>query len=230
MAIEIYKTKKTSQNIMVIFGWTGASYEDVKKKHNLLEKTNIDTIITMVTPIRTTLFSDWEIKMAINKLEAVLTNDYNQKNLFILYYSGGGSLYHPIVHQQLSHRVKGYIFDSSPVPFRQEVFSNWIYHKFNNITKHMIWLISYVPLWTFFNFKICNPLLNTYNQYITDVPMNTKSLFITSKIDPLVPLRHIKKIVESQKSDLLLFDKSDHLEHDVMHPTEYIRKLDEFLV
>jgi hypothetical protein len=60
--------------------------------------------------------------------------------------------------------------------------------------------------------------------------MNTKSLFITSKIDPLVPLRHIKKIVESQKSDLLLFDKSDHLEHDVMHPTEYIRKLDEFLV
>lgn len=163
------------------------------------------------------------------KLKNILFTNYDKKKIYVMYYSGGGSLYHPLIHSELGEDISGYIFDSSPVPFKQNVFSNWIYHKFGSFTKHLVWGLACVPMWLFFNSRVSNPLLSMYNQHILNTKQYSKTLFITSKSDPLVPVHHIGEIVKQQHSDLLLLEDSGHLEHDVIYPSVYRNKLDEFL-
>ena len=225
-----YNTKNKSSNVVVLFGWTGATYEDVVPKHKLLEQSpNVGTILTVITPVSATLFSDTKMESTVDKLQNVLSN-YHSRSVYMLYYSGGGSVYHPLVHNKRLPNVKGYIFDSSPVPFEQRVFSNWISDKMSgSLFKYPVRFLSHFPMWLFFNTRMCNPLLPIYNDYIRKTTPNAKMLVISSKSDPLVPVSHVGSLVKSQRVDLLLFDKSEHLEHDVVYPDEYLRKVTEFL-
>jgi len=226
-----YNTKnKSSPNVFVLFGWTGASYDDVKAKHKLLEQTDVGTIVTVITPPRTILFNDFLMKMTTRKLKNILEDNYCRQKIYILYYSGGGSLYHPLIHEEMAGKISGYIFDSSPVPFKQHIFASWIDSKLGNrLTKFIVGRFSYLLMWPYFNTRMCNPMLLTYNQYVLNTKPNANILLITSKSDLLVPVSHIGDIVKSQSADLLLFDKSGHLEHDNMYPTEYVKKINEFL-
>jgi hypothetical protein len=171
------------------------------------------------------------MKSTIYNLKKIIHRDYENSNIYVLYYSGGGSAYHPIVHHEIGRVVKGYIFDSSPVPFKQSVFSNWIAEKTQNKSlRYLTRLILYLPMLVIFHPKFCNNILHTYNDYILNTPTQNKTLMITSKSDSLVPVNHIDKIVEKNGYNLLIFDKSDHLSHDLLHPTEYINKMKEFMM
>lgn len=207
---------------LIVFGWTASSYEEVKQKCILLKKLKISKLITVVTPIMTTVFSDYFIKETVNDLKQHISqSDY----IYILYYSGGGSLYHPVVHKEITlskkYTVCGYIFDSSPVPFGVSVFMKWL----NNIFLQMIFVMPLFMYMYLFAYK----RLNYYNDYILNVPFEVDTLFITSNNDKLVPIKTTLKIVENQNCYLKIFDSSDHISHDVKYPDEYFNLLNEFV-
>jgi hypothetical protein len=207
----------TSDRTLIIFGWTGATYSQIFEKQKLLQKLPFKYFITIETPILQTIFCN---DFNVNDIKITT------KEVYILYYSGGGSLYHPEVHKMLN--VDGYIFDSAPVPFGTLVFMNWL-AKMHSILA----LLFFIPI-TIYMYTIGYHKLNYYNSYIRNKKFGKNSLFITSKVDPLVPLEHINNIVENQNDDnqncyLKLFEDSDHISHDVKYPEEYIEAISDFI-
>lgn len=227
--VHINNITHTTNNILILFGWTGAKHADLLTKQHLLSQLNVDTIISIETPIRGTLFGNKHMNFIIDALKTTLPIN---ANIYILYYSGGGSLYHPTVCDKLNNcNIRGYIFDSSPVPFGSQVFFDWIGSKLSNpVTSFIAKTIVAVPL-SLYMYTYGYNRLNDYNHHILNEPFTAKTLFITSKVDPLIPYNHIKQIVDNQpNSKLLVFEDSDHIEHDVKYPDAYLLALQEMIM
>lgn len=226
-----------NKNILLLFGWTASNFSDIKKKHILLQNLNINSIITVVTPITDLLFNKKNMIKNITNINKLL-NNYIDCKIYIIYYSGGGSVYYPLIHDNTSYHnlnnISGEIFDSAPVPFKMSVFINWICSKFDSkfINPILIFAIkkfAWLCLYIFFNCMMLNPILYDYNDLILKNKSNGKVLILSSNADLLVPLSHVQNISNKHNYSLHVFNGSDHLEHDTIFPNEYFNQLNKFI-
>ena len=222
-----YTNNHNATDTLILFGWTGANFADVKNKHKTFEKIkNIKKIHTVITPLSTTIFSIFGIKNTVVKLfnKCQEENDFDAP-IHVLFYSGGGSMYYELVDKYFGNKVKSYIFDSAPVPARAKPFAQWIKRNFGfpaSATSYIILLI-YMHFFDCYRLKFTNNAIFKNNN-------NIPSLFINGKHDCLVPKNNLELYkLTRPNSTFFDFDDSLHLEHDTKYPTEYLGLVEKHL-
>lgn len=203
---------------LIVFGWTGASFKDICDKTKLIRPL-FSKVIIIETPVHKLLF-DFKYNFMKEKIKN-LKETIDSQNV-ILYYSGGGSFYHPFVHKELDHLVTNYIFDSAPVPFGISHFMKWSFRKHNPI----ISILMFIPL-TLYMYTVGLFRITYYNNYILNNPIK-KGLLLTGTNDPLVPLDFVNKHLFKVFTSVQLFD-SGHLEHDIKHSSKYLEEISNFI-
>ena len=229
-----YTNNHNASDTLILFGWTGANYNDIKNKHKTFEKIkNIKKIYTVVTPLPTTIFSIFGIKNTVVKLfdKCQVENDFDAP-IHVLFYSGGGSMYYELVDKYFnnpnpgrSNLVKTYTFDSAPVPAKAKPFAQWIGGNFGYLAS----ATSYIIFVTYMHFFDCCRLKFKNNAIFTN-NNNIPSLFINGKHDRLVPKDNLELYkLTRPNSSFFDFDDSLHLEHDTKYPTEYLNLVEKHL-
>lgn len=203
-----------ARKVIILFGWTGATYSDIKQKHLSFEQIpGLKKIYSIETPVMNTLFG----RDIYGQTVFDLVNRCAGDDVHIVFYSGGGSLYYDQVNKHFKENVKTYTFDSSPVPFGTTHFANWIGHKWGLIWK----LFSYVPL-GFYMYFLDYDRIKKVNASILSNEHQVSTLFLNSKKDLLVPIHNLEKYkLKRSYSKFHEFPNSAHLLHDVEYPNEY---------
>lgn len=221
------KPNNAGKEILLAFGWTGATLEEVTSKMQLFEKTPITKCYIVITPKITTLFGRKTLKNTVATLYKMVCKDVEKFGCHVLLYSGGGAIYYKHIDEIFGPNVKTYTFDSSPVPRGVTHFANWIgslVHSSGSFVSSgysfIVKYVSYIPLFIYM-YILDYGRLKGVNQYVLK-NNGIKKLFINGKKDLLIPQDSLLKYRTSKLSDFYDFDNSMHLEHDTKNPEKYL--------
>ena len=208
---------------LIQFGWTGSTHEELIQKQQLL-KDSIGAAISVSVPVVKTMFGD--LSQLNNELIEKL-HEFEHTKIHAIFYSGGGSLHHPRVmeNNELNNLISTQIFDSAPVPGNSNVFMGFIDQKCSDdlIVRLITKALLYVPMSMYFYFW--EDRINEYIKNITN-SVDKKTMFIYSQSDPLTPEGFMDNIAKERYR--LIFESSDHLDHDIKYPQLYKDSFDLF--
>jgi hypothetical protein len=108
-------------------------------------------------------------------------------------------------------------------------FGKWASEKVG-----VIGWIAVIPIFFYFH-VLEHDRIADYNEFIAREKNPPVTLFLTSYVDPLVPVEMVERMMGSRNSSrknsahVHIFEASPHLDHDILYPKMYREVLEDFL-